>query len=102
MLAVVRVDVIIRFKACAETDNRGLLTKIKVAIATYASPVVHLTGFFLKVADKRHLMIVVEQSIPVFTLWQRCRSLLTQGGTRLLLSIHMYYDPFLSIECREH
>src|SRR6266702_2142347 len=97
MLAVVRIDVIIRFKASTETDNSRFLTKIKMAIATYASPVVHLTSFFLKVADKHHFIIVVEQSIPVFTLWQRGRSLLTQGGSitciRLLLSIHRYYDP---------
>ena len=99
MLAVVRVDVIIWFQASTETDNSGFLTKIKMAIATYASPVVHLTSFFLKVTDKHHFIIVVEQGIPVFTLWQRGRSLLTQGGSitciRLLLSIHIYYDPFL-------
>ena len=67
MLTVVRIDIIIRFKASTETDNSGFLTKIKMAITTYASPVVHLTSFFLKVADKHHFIIVVEQSIPVFT-----------------------------------
>jgi len=79
VLSVVRVDVIFRFQASAETDHRGLFSEIEMAIATYTSPGVHLSGFLFKATDQQHLVIVANESVAIFSLRQCRGGAITHG-----------------------
>ena len=68
MFAVVGVDVVVGGQASTEADEGGLFAQVEMAIAADAGAVVHLAGFFLKVAHQHHLRIVVQQRLAVFTL----------------------------------
>ena len=68
MFTVVGVDVVVGGQASTEADHGGLFAQVEMAIAPDAGAVVHLAGFFLKVAHQHHLRIVVQQRLAVFTL----------------------------------
>jgi hypothetical protein len=100
MLAVVRVDVVGRFEAGAETDDCGLFAEIEMAVATDACLCVHFAAFFLKVADKHHLIIIIQERRAVFLLGNGGRFLIAGRCpvTRMCLlfavRVQVLFDPF--------
>ena len=102
MLTVVRVDVVGGFKTSTEADYRCLFAQIEVAIAAYAGFGIHFTDFFLKTANKNHLVIVVEECIAVFSLRERRRRMFLNRCRALRIRLLFTFrfqdvpDPFLS------
>jgi len=73
-----------------------------MAIPTNFGFGIHFPGFFLKAADKNHLVIDIQERSAVFPLGYRGKRLLTDrwGVTRIRLRfafrIHSVADPFVS------
>ena len=66
VLAIVRVDVVVRRQRRHEADDGGLFTEVQMAIAADPGLGVHLARPLLEAADEQHLMIVVLENLRIF------------------------------------